>query len=151
MMYTDKETRFDGDDSEDDFEEENGQYGFHDSDITPQLGNTGKMEPHLIDRFLTIVADAQHLWISAGMPLEKSLALMRVLHNLHFVMFGKVNVKMDIANIMSAYAGRDRLMLSAAERILTNTHKPTLDTDFAQKMLGALGKTGVKPASTGER
>ena len=74
MMDTDKETRFDGDDSEDDFEED-GQYGFHDSDITPQLGNTGKMEPHLIDRFLTIVADAQHLWISAGMPLEKSCLL----------------------------------------------------------------------------
>lgn len=155
MTVDDKDARFDGDDYEDDFDEDGrGQYGFHDSDITPQPGNNAKMDAHLIDRFLTFIADAQHGWISAGMPLEKSLALMRILHNLHFVMFGKVNTKMDIANIMAAYAGKDRLAINAAERILTNTHKQSMDTEMLNKFFGgAFGssKSGVKPASTGER
>lgn len=131
-------------------------YGIHESDFTPRHDQKPSVDPHIVDKFLTFQADAMHAWIEAGMPMDKAMSLVRILHNFHFIMSGKANVKMDIANVMAAYAGRDMLMVNRAERVATHSPRPDLDmraaSGFFRKVFGGgSDNAGVNPSSKGER
>ena len=131
-------------------------YGIHESDFTPRHDQKGNIDPHLVDKFLTFQADAARSWITAGMPMDKAMSLVRILHNFNFIMFGKSNIKMDMANVLAAYAGRDRMMLNTAERVATHTAKPSLDMNAASSFFkgvfgGHTDNAGVNPSTKGER
>lgn len=133
-------------------DEEDPYYGLHQSDFTPTNAKHDGVDPHLVDKFLTFVSEAKNAWIMAGMPMDKSMALVRILHNFNFITFGRANLKMDMANVMAAYTGRDRLAFKTAERVATNTHQQMLENQAVSKLFGsAFGKRGVSPSSTGER
>lgn len=130
-------------------------YGIHESDFTPKRDTKPSIDPHIVDKFLTFQADAMHAWILAGMPMNKAMSLVRMLHNMHFIMFGKANIKMDMANVLAAYAGRDGLLRNMAHDIATHSQSSHIETQAAtsliQKVFGRGDTSGVSPAAKGER
>ena len=131
-------------------------YGLHKSDFVPTPKEGGNTNDHIVDRFLKIISDADHLWISAGMPLEKSMALVRIIHVFIVLLYGRPDIRLDIANIMSAYAGRDRLMLKTAERVASHTPQPGIDPHAAATVASLItgnpdsSRQGVSPSPGGE-